>query len=436
MLGENRQLKGDFTSAWRVPPIGVSPLNEHGEVMPSLISSRRAAAGVSLRAKPAREKVARATRARPASPRMSWPAIAVLGGVVTVIVSWIFCAGVTVLGWLPGDSGNLGGALVLGTRLWLLGNGIGVRVGATPVTLVPWGVTALIAFMIWRFAAVSARRARAERPTSPALISVVTVAAYLIPVLVVTLLLGAPWQVATRWAAVMVVFLLAAVSGSRRVFGVGRAVTRSWAIARAVVSAQLVMLVVGAAVLLTGLATHLKRVQALHEALGPGVAGGIALLLIQLAFVPNALIWSASYALGSGFSLGTGSLVAPAGTQLGILPGIPLLGALPSAGPGDLVQLWWLAAGALAGATACWVVLADRSDPRLDQAILRGGACGSLAGVVFAGLAWAASGDLGTLRLADLGPRLFPLLVMAGTTMGLSGMIAGLGLSLVRKPRH
>jgi Family of unknown function (DUF6350) len=428
-LAENRQLKGDFTSAWRVPPIGVSQLNEHGEAMPSLVSSRRAAAGGSAGAKRARKKVARATRVRPASPPMSWTAIAMLGGVVTALASWIFCAGVTVLGWLPADSGNLGDALILGTRLWLLGNGIGVRVGATPVTLVPWGVTVLVAFLIWRFAAVSARRAHAERTTSPALTSVVTLAAYLLPVLVVTLWLGEPWQVPARWAAVIVVLFLAAVWGG----GVGRAAIRRSAIARAVVSAQLVMLVVGAAVLVTGLAAHLKRVQALHEALEPGVPGAIALLLIQLAFAPNALIWSASYALGSGFSLGTGSLVAPAGTQLGILPGIPLLGALPSAGPGDLVQLWWLAAGALAGATACWVALADRSDLRLDQAILSGGACGLLAGVVFAGLAWAASGDLGTLRLADMGPRLFPLLVMAGTTMGLSGMIAGLGLSLVRK---
>ncbi len=59
-----------------------------------------------------------------------------------------------------------------------------------------------------------------------------------------------------------------------------------------------------------------------------------------------------------------------------------------------------------------------------------------LAGVAFAGLAWAASGDLGTLRLAGLGPRLFPLLVMAGTTMGLSGMITGLTLGLLPRRRR
>jgi hypothetical protein len=201
-------------------------------------------------------------------------------------------------------------------------------------------------------------------------------------------------------------------------------------------AAQLVMLVAGAAVLVSGLWIHLKQVEALHQALQPGVAGGIALLLLQLAFAPNAMVWSASYALGSGFSLGAGSVIAPAATHLGMVPAIPLLGALPSPGPGDLMQLWWLAAGAVAGALACWVMLSWRPIPRFDQASLAGGACGLLAGAVFAGLAWAASGDLGTLRLAGLGPRLVPLLVMAATTMGLSGMITGLALGLTARSRR
>jgi len=203
-------------------------------------------------------------------------------------------------------------------------------------------------------------------------------------------------------------------------------------VSRAVVAAQLVMLVAGAALLVTGLSMHVKRVEALHQALYTGVAGAIALLVLQLAFVPNALVWSASYALGSGFSLGTGSVVAPAGTQLGIVPAIPLLGALPDTGPGAMAQLWWLAAGGVAGAVACLVLLADRPAVRFDQASLIGGACGLLAGTVFAGLAWAASGDLGILRLTDIGPRLLPLFIMAGTTMGLSGMITGLVLGLIR----
>jgi hypothetical protein len=363
---------------------------------------------------------------------MSWPLLAVVGGVVTALASWILCAGLTVLGWLAAEPGSLGDALRVGTLLWLLGNGVGVRLGDIPVTLVPWGATAVIAFMISRFAALSARNVRAHQRSGPGLISVVTVAAYLMCVLVGAMRWGEPWQAPARWAVVIAVLFVAAWCGSSRSLGIRRVEMpgRAWVIIRAVLAAQLAMLVAGAAVLVTALWTHLKHVETLHQALQPGIAGGIALLLLQLAFVPNALIWSAAYALGSGFSFGAGSVIAPAATQLGMVPGIPLLGALPPPGPGDLTQLWWLAAGAVAGALACSVLLGSRPVPRFDLASLAGGVCGLLAGAVFAGLAWAASGDLGTLRLADLGPRLFPLLVMAGTTMGLSGLITGLALGL------
>ena len=71
---------------------------------------------------------------------------------------------------------------------------------------------------------------------------------------------------------------------------------------------ELVLLVCGAALVLAQLIRHLDRVAALHEALNPGVAGGITLLLAQLALVPNALVWAAAYALGSGFAVGAGSV--------------------------------------------------------------------------------------------------------------------------------
>jgi Family of unknown function (DUF6350) len=404
--------------------------------MPSLLSSRRTAE-ITLHATPARKKPARAIRARSAAKPVGWPVVAAVGGLLTAVASWMLCIGIAILGWLAGDSAGLSDAIQLGTRFWLLANGVGVRIGTVPVTLVPWGVTAVVAFMILRFAGASARRIGGGQTTvGTGLISLTVVAAYLLPVLAVAVRLGEPWQIPGPWTAVVVALLLAAAWGSSRNLRGVRAQERGggFVLARALVAAQLMMLVAGAALLVTSLATHLKRVAALHEALQPGVAGAIALLLLQLAFAPNALVWSASYALGSGFSLGAGSVVAPAGTQLGMVPAIPLLGALPMAGPGDITQLWWLTAGAMSGAIACWLALAGRPALRFDQASLRGGAYGLLAGTVFAGLAWAASGDLGTLRLTDMGPLLFPLLVMACTTMGLSGMITGLALGLIRRP--
>ena len=53
------------------------------------------------------------------------------------------------------------------------------------------------------------------------------------------------------------------------------------------------------------------------------------LLLVQLAYVPNAIVWSICYTLGPGFAFGAGTVVAPTGSALGPLPLLPMLAALP-----------------------------------------------------------------------------------------------------------
>jgi hypothetical protein len=228
-------------------------------------------------------------------------------------------------------------------------------------------------------------------------------------------------------------------------YGAGRALGTSWtdswprwarAVPRAVLASQLVLLAAGASVLVTGLARHLDRVTALHEGLAPGVAGAIALLVAQLALVPNAIVWSASYALGGGFTLGNGSLVSPSSTDLGVVPGLPLLGALPAEGPGPAAALWWLAAGVLAGVVAAWLVVRARPEARFDETSLVGGLAGVTGGLVFVAVGWATGGDLGTVRLTGLGPLLLPLLVMGVTTLGLAGMVTGLLLGLWRRFRR
>jgi Family of unknown function (DUF6350) len=406
--------------------------------MASLLSARRTGSDITLQATDARRPDAEPPPdPQPALP-VGWILLAIAGGLAAAAASWILSAGLTVVGWLAADPGTLGEALDIGTRIWLLGNGVSARIGDIPVTLVPWGATALSAFMLSMFAAAATRRMRDDEAVGPGLIGAATTGAYLVPVLMVAVFMGEPWQQPGHWAAVVAVLTGSAYLGGSRALGGGLTdALPGWlrSVPRAVVGAQLVMLAAGAAVLLTGLLRHLDRVQALFEALGPGVAGGIALLMIQLAFVPNAFVWSASYALGGGFSLGTGSVVAPAGTELGILPGIPMLGALPVSGPGSVAQLWWLGAGVLAGAVAAWIVVRSRPAARFDETSLVGGLAGVLSGLLFTGLAWAASGDLGTLRLADLGPRLLPLLIMGVTTMGLAGMITGLLLGIGRRLR-
>jgi hypothetical protein len=399
--------------------------------MASLLSPRRTERDLVLRASTPSEPTAGGATAVPTpSPRLGWAVAAVGGGLLCALTGWLLVAGLAVVGWVAAEPGTLVGALLVGSQLW---HGVGIGLGTLEVTLVPWGVPALTGFLLSRASAFAVRSARPEQRPRALPVALLATAAYLAPVLVAAVLLGRPGLAPGHLLAVVVVLLAAAAHGAGRALDV--VWTRSWpawarAVPRAVLASQLVLLAAGAAVLVTGLATHLDRVTALQTALAPGITGGIALLAAQLALAPNAIVWSASYALGGGFTLGNGSVVAPAATDLGALPGLPLLGALPAEGPGPTAALWWLAAGVAAGAVAAWLVVRARPHARFDETSLVGGLAGLLGGLVFVVLAWAVGGDAGTLRLAGLGPLLLPLLVMSVTTLGLAGMVTGLLLGL------
>lgn len=370
---------------------------------------------------------------------VSWPVAAVVGGLATAAVGWLLVTGLVVCGWLMGDDAGLPAALELGTRLWLLGGGVPVGIAGLDVTLVPWGLTAVTAALLWRFGGYAARRVTPASSAGPLAVGAVVTLAYALPVLGAAVFLGEPWRAPGRWAAVVLVLLVAAWAGAGA--RVGRPVGSSWprllsGLPRAVAGAVGVLLLAGAAVLVLGLVTGWDRVVGLNDALQAGTAGTVLLVVVQATVLPNALVWSGSYALGAGFSLGSGSVVAPAATSLGVLPGLPLLGALPAVGPGSTLQLWWLACGAVAGALAAWLVLRGGVTRRFDASTLLGGLAGVVSGLVFTGLAWATSGDLGTVRLTGLGPRLVPLLVMSTTTLGLSGMVTGAVTGVVRHLRR
>lgn len=368
-------------------------------------------------------------------PVVGGPVAAAVGALVAALAGWILMAGIAVVGWLAAEPGSLVGALDVGTQFWLLAHGAGAVLGSTGLTLVPWGATLLFATMLSRFAAFAVRQTREPGIAEVGRVVAVTTVVYLLPVVGATALVGDPTYVA-RGAVVTALFAAAASAwGAFRAAGIDPTVawpTWSRAVPRAVLAASLVMLAAGAAAVVTGLVVHLERVEQLATALDTGVAGGIALLVAQMAFAPNLIVWGASYTLGAGFSLGSGTVVTPTGTELGLLPAIPVLGGLPGAG-GATVQLVWLAAGVAAGAVAAWCILRARPAARFDETSLVGGLSGAVAGLVFTLLGWLSAGDLGTVRLADVGPRLLPLVVMAVTTMGLSGMLFGLVAGLLRR---
>ncbi|MGC5276343.1 DUF6350 family protein, partial [Escherichia coli] len=64
-----------------------------------------------------------------------------------------------------------------------------------------------------------------------------------------------------------------------------------------------------------------------------------------------------SYTTGAGFALGTGTTVAPQAVELGPVPALPVLGALPS-GAGEAF-LAVLAVPLLAGIIAGWWLMRE-----------------------------------------------------------------------------
>lgn len=376
----------------------------------------------------------------PGMPRAAWLILAAGAGLLSALGGWVLVTGLTVAGWLAAEPGTLGQALGVGTQLWLLANGGGATIGSTSLTLTPWGATLLLGWMVSRTAGYAARYGSPASPSATPLICVVTTVAYLTPLLVVALLAGGPMSALRAGSTMLVVVGVAAAWGCARARSdhpTSWWPTSWWpawsrAVPRAVGAALLLMFAGGAAVLVTGLVANRDRVTALVESLDAGVIGNIVLLLGQLAYAPNVVVWAASYALGAGFSLGGDTIVSPAVTELGVLPPIPMLAAVPDVGPGGASHLWWLALGIAAGAMAATLVVISRPTARLDETGLVGGLSGVLAGIAFTGIAWLSGGDLGTGLLTGLGPPLMPVLVMATTTMGLSGAVCGVLLGLRR----
>ena len=67
----------------------------------------------------------------------------------------------------------------------------------------------------------------------------------------------------------------------------------------------------------------------LYQSLQLSLFGTITVSFGQLALMPNVIALTNSWLTGVGFAVGDGSMVSPLGTELGPLPAIPMLAALP-----------------------------------------------------------------------------------------------------------
>ena len=94
---------------------------------------------------------------------------------------------------------------------------------------------------------------------------------------------------------------------------------------------RIIALLLGVSSIIFGilLLVNISMVKNLTTVLQPGIFGGFLLLLLNILYIPNAIVSTLAYFSGIGFAVGSGTLVSPTSFRLNKIPAMPLLGALP-----------------------------------------------------------------------------------------------------------
>ncbi|WP_146099424.1 DUF6350 family protein [Kineococcus xinjiangensis] len=337
-------------------------------------------------------------------------------------------------------SAPLSASLRVGTDLWLLAHGADVVVTGGRVGIVPLGITALAVVT----AARQVRRwaedqVAAERPLPWGRAAGVFAAGYALVAALVALVSGTPAAAVDPPAAALGgAVLAAAVLGgcALRWDPDVAALVPGWLrrCARPAAAAVTLLLAAGAALVAVALVASHERVLLLHEALGPGLVGGLLLTAAQALLLPDLAVWGVAWLTGTGFALGTSTAVTPAAVQVGALPALPVLGAVPQPGPLPAPFAAVVLLPVLVGVLAALLAFRRDGTPATagERLAVVGGA-GALTGTVVGVLSWLASGPAGPGRMAEVGPEPLLAAVAAGAEVSLGMLLAVGGAAAVAR---
>jgi hypothetical protein len=357
------------------------------------------------------------TRAREAAAsrppgRGSVVVSAVTGAIGAAALGLLASLSCVLLGWATDShsSGSAGSILRAGSQLWVVAHRTPVRLPAGQFVLAPLGLTLLLLAFVARAAAAAVRRTSGGSRADGVVAGLAVAPPY---AMVVTVVAGLSATPTVRPAPVAALLASLGLAAGAAVAGILRA--RGWAemskplptAARAVIpaagAAVAAIVATGAVLTAAALVADVALASRLSQTVASGAPTGAALALLQLTLIPNAVVWGSGYALGPGFSVGVGTVVAPLGVQLGPVPALPLLAALPESGGAPALSLLSLAGPLVAGGVA-GVVLARRLHaPSPERAAAWAVPVGLAAALGMAALAWSAGGAAPG-RLGELGP--------------------------------
>ena len=209
-----------------------------------------------------------------------------------------------------------------------------------------------------------------------------------LPLAIMIPLIAAAWEVALAPTSLELRFELPRWLS----VGVRTGWRASWALA-----------VYGGLFLLLSVIVSWSQIRGIRELLLPtSMVDSIMIVLAQLLFIPNAIVWVLSWLSGPGFYLGSDALHSPTSAPVGPIPAIPLFGATPSSAPGNWVILALIMFGVALGV---YLRLRKASESLLDD-LYQGGIAAVVVAAVYLATSLGSAVVLGNGRLAFLGPRM------------------------------
>jgi hypothetical protein len=366
------------------------------------------------------------------------------GAGVWAVAAGLLCVALPLLLFWAADSRSGAGWVEVlrgGGRFWLLAHGVTLDVPGGRFALTPLGLALLPLVLIARFATSAARDAVPSGLRPAAALAVAVAVPYAVLAMLVAVVCSGPDVHVSPVASLLGGFTVAALGAGVGVLRTTRLWRAAWhglsrrtrRLAAAAVLPLALLLGAGALLVAVSLLVHFPEAVEIARASEPGAAGGAALLLAGLALVPNAAIWAAGWLAGPGFAVGVGTAVGPFGYELGPVPALPLLAALPGGGVPEWVAVLVLGVPVLGGFLAGRRVAVELADEvgSARRVVVESAPVGPVCGGALGLLAWLSGGAAGGERLVQVGPAPWAVLLAVSAAVG-AGAVAG---ALVHRAR-
>ncbi|MFY9331960.1 MAG: DUF6350 family protein [Candidatus Nanopelagicales bacterium] len=355
---------------------------------------------------------------RSSGPAAPWPVllagpIAAIGGTA---VTWVLFGIPPLLLWFTSTNTGAVADSVMGVAatVWLGAQGVPMVVDGVTITLVPWGLGALILLVLFAAGRWAARVAVIERRSTALGLAAVAAVTYALLAVGASALLDQSDQAPGR--VLLTTFVVGGIGVGLGVLSYGGHL-RTWlthvaAPVRHVCAAGIVgfMVWVGAGAALVGIALLADSATLLDVGSGIDVAALIAAIVLAIGYLPVAVGWAISYGIGAGFVPVGGVTVGPFSTEVvPALPPLPLFSALPVSPPAGSAML--PVVGIIAGVLGAAVLRRRGLSGRSLLAAALGAVC--VSALLLTIVLVASSGALGSNQLDAIGPNIIPAVGVA-----------------------